>query len=189
MSFSVMAVLVPAIYAVRLACGPKMAGCLVAAVAIGAQFFATSAAAKRFPIPSDQPVATADISDSWRPTVASNGVEAVGLEGAVRLVVEFVSALDVEGAGATVIKQLAERGIVVAPETKRTARRHFNGSDAVKIDFSGAESKGEPDVTLILIAALRKPGFVAICYWGDDETLESVSNDIQAVADSVEFVK
>jgi hypothetical protein len=127
--------------------------------------------------------------DSWRPTVASNGVEAVGLEGAVRLVVEFVSALDAEGAGAAVIKQLAERGIVVAPETKRTARRHFNGSDALKIDFSGAESKGEPDVTLILIAALRKPDFVAICYWGDDEALESVSNDIQANADSVEFVK
>jgi hypothetical protein len=65
----------------------------------------------------------------------------------------------------------------------------FNGSDALEIDFSGAESKGEPDVTLILIAALRKPGFVAICYWGDDEALESVSNDIQAIADSVELVK
>jgi hypothetical protein len=189
MSFSVVAGLVPATPAVRLACGPKMARRLVAAVAIGAQLFAASAAAKRFPIPRDQPVATADISNSWRPTVASNGVEAVGLEGAVRLVVEFVSAPDAEGAGAAVIKQLAERGIVVAPQTKRTARRHFNGSDALKIDFSGTESKAEPDVTLILIAALRKPGFVAICYWGDDEALESVSNDIQAIADSVEFVK
>jgi len=166
-----------------------MAGRLVAAIAIGAQFFATSAAAKRFPIPSDQPVATPDIPDSWRPTVASNGVEAVGLEGAVRLIFEFVSAPDAEGAGAAAIKQLAERGIVVAPETKRAARRHFNGSDGLKIDFSGAESKGEPDVTLILIAALRKPGFVSICYWGDDEALESVSNDIQAIADSVEFMK
>jgi hypothetical protein len=64
-----------------------MAGRLVAAVAIGAQFFATSAAAKRFPSPSDQPVATADIPDSWRPTVASNGLEAVGLEGTVHLIV------------------------------------------------------------------------------------------------------
>ena len=166
-----------------------MAGRLVAAVTIGAQFLAISAAAKRFPIPSDQPVATADIPDFWRPTVASNGVGAVGIEGAVRLTVEFVSAPDAEGAGAAAIKQLAERGIVVALETKRTARRHFNGSDALEIDFSGVESKGEPDVTLILIAALRKSGFVAICYWGDDEALESVSNDIQAIADSVEFVK
>jgi len=63
----------------------KLVGRLAAAVAIGAQFFAATAAAKRFPIPSDQPVATADISDSWQPTVAPNGVEAVGLEGAVCL--------------------------------------------------------------------------------------------------------
>jgi hypothetical protein len=167
----------------------KMVVRLVAAVVAGAQFFVTSAAAKRFPIPSDQPVATADIPDAWRPTIAPNGVEAVGLEGAVRLTVEFVSAPDAEGAGAAAVKQLAERGIVVAQETKRTARRHFNGSDALKIDFSGVESNGEPDVTLILFATSRKSGFIAICYWGDDEALESVSNDIQAIADSVEFVK
>ena len=164
-------------------------GRLLAALAIGAQFFTASAAAKRFPIPSDLPGATVDIPDGWRPAVAAEGVEGLGLEGAVVLTVEFVFAPDVEAAGAAAIKRLAQRGVVVAPETKRTARRSFNGSEAFKIDFSGTDPSGDTDVTLIVIAAPRKPGFVSICYWGDDEALESVSNDIQSIADSVEFVK
>jgi hypothetical protein len=164
-------------------------GGLLAAIAIGAQFFTASAAAKRFPIPSDLPGATVDIPDGWRPEVAAEGVEGLGLEGAVVLTVEFVSAPDAEAAGAAAITRLAQRGVVVAPETKRTARRSFNESEAFKIDFSGADRNGDTDVTLIMIAAPRKSGFVSICYWGDDEALESVSNDIQSIADSVEFVK
>ena len=164
-------------------------GRLLAALAIGAQFFTDSAAAKRFPIPSDRPGATVDVPDGWRPAAAAEGVEAIGLEGAVVLAIEFVSAPDAEAAGAAAIMRLAQRGVVVAPETKRTARRSFNGSDALKIDFSGTDKNGDTDVTLIVIAAPRTPGFVSICYWGDDEALESVSNDIQTIADSVEFVK
>ena len=161
----------------------------MAAVVIGAQFFAVSAAAKRFPISRDQPVATVDIPDAWRPTPAPNGVEGVGLEGAVRLIVEFVSSPGADGAVVEAIKQLAERGVVVAPETRRTAPRHFNGSDGLKIDFSGTDPNEELDVTLILVASTRKPGFVSICYWGDDEALESVSNEIQSIADSIELTK
>jgi hypothetical protein len=167
-------------------------GCFVAsllAMTIGAQLFTAPAAAKRFPIPGDRPGATVDIPDSWSPAVAAEGVEGLGLEGAVVLTVEFVSAPDAEAAGAAALIRLAQRGVVVAPETKRTARRSFNGSDAFKIDFSGAGPNGDTDVTLIMIASPRKPGFVSICYWGDDEALESVSNDIQSIADSVEFVK
>jgi hypothetical protein len=166
----------------------KLAACFFA-VAIGVQFFTALAAAKRFPIPSDLPGATVDIPDAWRPVVAAEGVEGLGLEGTVVLSVEFVSAPDAEAAGAAVINRLARRGVVVAPKTKRTARRHFNGSDALKIDFSGADPNGDTDVTLIMIAAPRKPGFVSICYWGDGDALESVSNDILSIADSIEFVK
>jgi len=175
-------------YMKRGALREKLAACLLA-LAIGAQFFTASVAAKSFPIPGDQSVATADVPDGWQTTAGSRGVEAVGLYGAVRLTVEFISAPDAERAGAAAVERLAQRGVDVAAETKRTARRSFNGSEAFKIDFSGADPNGDTDVTLIMIAAPRKPGFVSICYWGDDEALESVSNDIQSIADSVEFVK
>jgi len=167
----------------------RIARSLLAAGVIGAQIFVVSAAARTFPIPSDQPVATVDIPDSWRPALTPNGVEGSANDGAVRLAVEFVAASDLDAASAAAMKKLAGRGVVVAPETKRLATRRFNGLDALKIDFSGTDPNGESSITLILVAAPRKPGFVSICYWGDDETQVSVSDDLLSIIDSVEATK
>ena len=167
----------------------RIANGLLAAGLIGAQFFVAAAAARTFPIPSERPVATVEIPDSWRPALAPNGVEGSASNGAVHLAVEFVAASDLNTATATAMEKLAERGVVLAPETKRSAARRFNGLDALKIDFSGTDSNGESDITLILVAVPRKPGFVAICYWGDDEAQEFVGNDLQSIADSIRSSK
>jgi len=160
-------------------------GGLLASILIGAQIFAVSAAARVFSIPADQPFASVEIPDSWRPTLAPNGVEASALDGAVHLAVESIAASDLDEASATAIKRLAERKVSVEPETKRTATRRFNGFDALKIDFSGTDPSGESDITVLLIAAPSKSGFVSISYWGEDEAQESVSNDLQSIADSL----
>lgn len=170
-------------------CFRKIGLGLLAAVGIGAGLFVGSAAATTFPIPGDQPVVTVDIPDSWRPTPVRDGVEGVALQGAVHLTVNFVSAPDLNVASAAAIKKLAGRDVVVAPATKRTAPRRFSGFDAFKIDFSGVDPNGESSITLILIATPTKSGFVSISFWGDDDAQESVSNEIQSIADSVEIAK
>lgn len=162
---------------------------LFAAFVAGAPIFAASAAAKTFPIPSDQPAATVDIPDSWRPTLSPNGIEGSAADGAVRLAVEFVAAPDLEEASEVAIKKLAERGVVIAPGTKRTAKRQLNGFVAFKVDFSGTDPSGEFEITLMLVAAPKRSGFVSISYWGDDEAQESVSNDLQSIADSLAVAK
>jgi hypothetical protein len=167
----------------------RIAGALLAAGLIGAQFIVAAAAARPFPIPSEHPIATVEIPDSWRPALAPNGVEGSASNGAVHLAVEFVAASDLDAATARAMEKLAERGVALAPETKRSAARRFNGLDALKVDFSGTDSNGESDITLILVAVPRKPGFVAICYWGDDEAQESVGNDLQSIADSIQASK
>jgi len=166
----------------------RIAGALLAGL-IGAQVFVAAAAARTFPIPSERPVATIEIPDSWRPALAPDGVEGSANNGAVHLAVEFVAASDVDTATAKAMERLAERGVALAPETKRSAARRFNGLDALKVDFSGTDSNGESEITLILVAVPRKPGFVAICYWGDDEAQESVGNDLQSIADSIQASK
>jgi hypothetical protein len=72
---------------------------------------------------------------------------------------------------------------------RAAARRRYNGFDALKIDYNGPDSNGESDITIILIALPEKFGFVAVCTWGDDEAQESVSNDLQAIADSVQVAR
>jgi len=165
----------------------KMASSLAAVLTIGSLMLTAAAAAKTFRIPYDRPIATLEISDFWRPVADSNGVEGAVFEGAVHLTVQFIPAPDVDKAAEAAIQQLSNRGVAVDPGTRRTANRDFNRSAAFKIDFSGTDPNGESDITLILIAAPRNRGFVSIGYWGDDEAEETVSNEIQSMADSVEF--
>jgi hypothetical protein len=72
---------------------------------------------------------------------------------------------------------------------RRPTPQRINGLDALRLDYSGAEADGESYVTLILAAAPKGPGFVALCYWGDDEAQESVGADLQMIAESLRAAK
>jgi hypothetical protein len=154
-----------------------------------AYFAIFGAAAGTFPIPPDHPAARIDVPDDWRPMSIGGGVEGSASNVAVRLAVQFTPGSDLDAATATATANLARRGVAVDPESRREARRRYNGFDALKIDYTGTDPNGESDITIILIALPEKSGFVAVCTWGDDEAQESVSNDLQAIADSVRVAR
>jgi hypothetical protein len=158
---------------------------LYAALFVCAYFTIAGAAARTFPIPPNHPVAQIDLPDDWRSVSIRDGVEGSASNVAVRLIVQFIPALDLDAASAAAMTKLTQEGVFVAPETRHTARRRYNGLDALKIDYSGTDPDGESDITIILIALAKKSGFVVVCYWGEDEAQESVSNDLQSIAESV----
>jgi hypothetical protein len=147
------------------------------------------AEARTFPIPAQQPVATIAVPDDWRTVPTPDGVEGSAENGTVRLAVQFIPIPDLGVASEMAATRLAESGVVPVPETRRQAERRYNGLDAVKIDYSGTDPNGESDITLIMVAAPGKSGFVAICYWGDGEAQESLGNDLLSIAESLELVK
>jgi hypothetical protein len=162
---------------------------LSAARIVSAYFTLPGAEARTFPIPPDHPVATIDVPDDWRPISIRDGVEGAAMSGAVRFAAEFIAAPDLDAASAAATAKLKQSGVVVDAETRHAARRRLNGLDALKIDYSGTDPSGESDITIILVALPLKAGFVAVCYWGEDEAQESVSNDLQSIAESVELAK
>jgi hypothetical protein len=162
---------------------------LCAVLLVCAYFTIVGAAARTFPIPPEHPVAKIDVPDDWRSISIHDGLEGSANNVAVRLAVYFIAAPDLDAASATAMTKLTQSGVVVAPETRRAARRRYHGLDALKIDYSGTDPNGESDITIILVALPEKSGFVAVCYRGDDEALESVSNDLLAIAESVEPAK
>lgn len=162
---------------------------LCAAFAVWAYFTIAGAAARTFPIPPDHPVATIDVPDDWRPMSIRDGVEGSAIGVAVRIAAEFIPTPDLDAASATATAKLRQSGVVIAAETGRAARRLYNGLDVLKVDYSGTDPNGESDITIILVAMPEKAGFVAVCYWGEDEAQESVSNDLQSIAESVELAK
>jgi hypothetical protein len=94
-----------------------------------------------------------------------------------------------DAASATAATKLARSGVAVDPESRREAHRRYNGFEALKIDYTGTDQNGESDITIVLVALPEKSGFVAVCTWGDDEAQESVSNELQAIADSVRIAR
>jgi hypothetical protein len=162
---------------------------LCGALVVWADFTIAGASARTFPIPPDRPVATIDIPDDWRPMSTSDGVEGSAAGEAVRIAAEYIPAPDLDAASAMATAKLRQSGALIALETGRAARRLDNGLDVLKIDYSGTDPNGESDITIILVAMPAKAGFVAVCYWGEDEAQESVSNDLQSIADSVELAK
>jgi hypothetical protein len=175
--------------------GPPDCRSYIRAAGLGAALFGwasfaiASASARTFPIPPDHPAASIDIPDDWRPVSVGGGVEGAPSNAAVRLAVQFIPASELDKASAAAITKLAQNGVAVDPETRRVAQRRYNGFDAVKIDYSGTDPNGESDITIILVVLPAKSGFVAVCTWGDDEAQESVSNDLQTIADSVELAR
>jgi hypothetical protein len=121
--------------------------------------------------------------------LVGGGVEGSASNAAVRLAVQFVPGSNLDAANAAAIASLGRSGVAVDLESRRAGSRRYSGFDAVKIDYSGTGPNGESDITIILVALPEKSGFVAVCTWGDDEAQESVSNDLQAIADSVELAQ
>ncbi len=160
-----------------------------AGLIICANFVAVGAAARTFPIPAERSVATIEVPDDWHPVSTRDGVEGSASNGAVHLAVQFIEASHFEAAAAMAMTKLILSGVVLSPDTRRTAPRRYNGLDALKIDYSGTDPNGESDIALILVAMPGKSGFVAVCYWGDDEAQESVGNDLQSIAESLEPAK
>ena len=143
------------------------------------------AAARPFPLPAAPPVATIDVPEEWGPTGTGEGVEGAADNGAVRLMAQFIPALDPDSALAAALANVRRRGVSPDPETRRASTQRLNGHDVLKVDFSGTDPNGESEITVILIALPAKAGFVAVAYWGDDEAQESVGNDLQAIVESI----
>jgi hypothetical protein len=156
-----------------------------AGLVICVNLVAVGAAARTFPIPAERPVATIEVPDDWHPVSTRDGVEGAAGNGVVRLVVQFVQASHLEAAAGMAMTKLTLSGVVLSPDTRRAAPRRYNGLDALEIDYSGTDPNGQSDIALILVAMPGKSGFVAVCYWGDDEAQESVGNDLQSIAESL----
>ena len=164
-------------------------GGLSAALFALAYFAIVGAAAGTFPIPPDRPAARIDVPDDWRPVSVGGGVEGSSSNVSVRLTIQFIPTSDLDAASAAAATKLARSGVAVDPESRREAHRRYNGFDALKIDYTGTDPDGESDITIVLVALPEKSGFVAVCTWGDDEAQESVSNELQAIADSVQIAR
>jgi hypothetical protein len=163
----------------RLAIAFLLAACLLPAFAV----------AGTFPIPTDNPVATVSIPDSWEPKPYEGGVEGTSADGKVYVAVEQVEAADVKAAVEEGFKFFIKQGVELDPKSMTTKDIKINGLDAFDMVASGKDKDGAADISLTLVSTNVATKFLMLYYWGSADGAKANGADLKAMSDSIQATK
>ncbi|CDZ48598.1 hypothetical protein [Neorhizobium galegae] len=124
------------------------------------------AEAKTLKFPSDAPIASIKIPDSWNPKETDTGVDATSSDDAVYLSADVAELKSMDKTVTDAIDFLKEVGVTVDPKTlKETPVEEFNGMQMTTLDWDGKDENGPVSVGLALIQTSPTKGLV-VTYWG-----------------------
>jgi hypothetical protein len=152
-------------------------------------FSSTFAAAKTFPVPTDDPIATVSLPDSWNPEPYEGGVEATSDDGKIYVAIEQVEADDVKSATEEGIKFFVKNGVQIDANTMKTKQTKINNLDAFDMTFTGKDKDGAANVSLTLVATNASGKFLLLYYWGSSEGEKANSADLKKISDSIQATK
>jgi hypothetical protein len=140
---------------------------LVASVFAIAMPFAASAAELTFP--SDAPVASITIPDSWGPKETETGVDATSEDGAVYFSIDVADAASSDKTTEIAIDFLTKNGVKIDPQSlKESGETDVNGLKISSLDYEGTDESGPVDVSIGFAAAGDK--VLIFTYWGSKDT-------------------
>lgn len=129
--------------------------------------FGASAAELIFP--SDAPLASITIPDSWGPKETETGVDATSEDGAIYFSIDVAEASDADKTTQIAIDFLTKNGVTIDPKSlKEGPETDINGLKVSSLDYQGTDSDGPVDVSLGFAAAGDK--VLIFTYWGSKDT-------------------
>jgi hypothetical protein len=149
----------------------------------------SAAMAKTFPVPSDDPIATVSIPDSWNPAPYEGGVEATSDDTKIYVAIEQVAADDVKSATEEGIKFFVKSGVEIDSNSMQTKQIKINNLDAFDITFTGKDKNGPANVSLTLVATNAAGKFLLLYYWGSPEGEKANIEDLKKISESIQATK
>ncbi|SIR23624.1 hypothetical protein SAMN05880582_108103 [Rhizobium sp. RU20A] len=129
--------------------------------------FSVSAAELIFP--SDAPVASITIPDSWGPKETETGVDATSEDGAIYFSIDVADAASTDKTTEIAIDFLTKNGVKIDPATlKESPETDVNGLKISSLDYQGTDEDGPVDVSIGFAAAGEK--VLIFTYWGSKDT-------------------
>ena len=147
------------------------------------------AAAKTFPVPADDPIATVNIPDSWNPEPYEGGVEATSEDNKIYVAIEQVAADDVKSATEEGIKFFVKNGVEIDPNSMKTRQTKINNLEAFDLTFTGKDKDGPANVSLTLVATNANGKFLLLYYWGSPDGEKANAADLKKISDSIQATK
>jgi hypothetical protein len=147
------------------------------------------ALAKTFPVPSDDPIATVNLPDSWSPSAYEGGVEATSDDGKIYVAIEQVAADDVKSATEEGIKFFVKQGVDIDANSMKTKEVKINNLAAFDMSFTGKDKDGPANVSLTLVKTNAAGKFLLLYYWGSPEGEKANAADLKKISDSIQATK
>ena len=115
---------------------------LFAAAAVAALLFPAASFAETLAFPSDKPVASITIPDSWNPEETDTGIQATSSDEAIYLAIDVADAADAGKLVDEAIKFLDKNGVKVDESTQKQSEDTINGMKMMNFDWSGKDKDG-----------------------------------------------
>jgi hypothetical protein len=161
----------------------------VFALTLLAALVSSTAIAKTFPIPDENPIATVSMPDKWESSAYDGGIESTSPDGAIYVALEMVKANDVKSATEEGIEFFAKQGVDIDADSMKTRETKINGLDAFDLEFTGKDKNGPANVSLTLVGANAEGKFLMLYYWGSEAGEKANADALGAIAASVQATK
>lgn len=156
---------------------------------LAASLIPAFAFAATFPVPSENPIATVSIPDSWEPKPYEGGVEGTSADGRVYIAAEQVEAADVKSAVEEGFKFFIKQGVEIDPKSMTTKDTKINGLDAFDMVASGKDKDGAANISITLVSTNSPTKFLFLYYWGSADGEKANGADLKAMSDSIQATK
>lgn len=142
-----------------------------------------AASAKTLEFPSDAPIVSIMIPDSWGPHETESGIEATSDDSAIYLSIDVAEEGTTDKVIDDAVAFLDENGVKVDVSTQKQTDEDVNGMTMTDFAWSGKDKDGDVDVSLSLVSP--KPGkLLVITYWGSKAEQDKHANDLIAMLQS-----
>lgn len=145
--------------------------------------------AATFLFPSEAPIASITIPDSWEPKETESGVDATSEDAAVYFSADIADLNSIEKVTSDAVDFLQKNDVIIDEKSaKETAVEEVNGLKMTTIDWDGKDKDGPVSIGLAFIQISDTKALVAT-YWGSKGEEEKHSDDVVKILASIKPAK
>jgi hypothetical protein len=134
--------------------------------------------------PSDDPVASIAIPNSWGPKETESGIDATSPDEAIYISVDVADEKTTDKVIDDAISFLDKNGVKINDASKKQSEEEINGMSMTNFDWDGRDKEGGVNIGLSLVSPV--PGkLLVITYWGSKGTQEKHGPELQAIITSL----
>ncbi|MDE1991190.1 MAG: histidine kinase [Rhizobiaceae bacterium] len=151
--------------------------------------FPLFAQAKTIQFPSDDPIASIAIPDSWGPKETETGVDATSSDSAVYFSIDIADEKTSDKVVSDAVDFLTKNGVKIDPSTQKDeGDSTINGMKMSVLRWAGTDNDGAVDVELAFLSPA--PGKVlVVTYWGSQDSDAKHDKEISGMIQSLTAVK